>query len=591
MRGLLGSPPNGGVPAGNAALRTGDQVHPGACGARRGAARPTHGLWLALMVVALAVAAASAAGAGEGGPSPKNGAPFLRPQEVMPVPSIEADGADPSMTAFRLRRNLINKKGAEACSMGDQAGKQACLMNPDRECMWTHVMGAGNPSGIEDEYSYCLPCEIDGQKIPCWNINAMVGGLKVLECEMSCPHQQRLIVPEYGCIDSTGFISQSRCFDKAKASKSKCMFIAYKDGKGKRKSTCGPCYVSGTGGWGCPQVGGPGPEPDSKVYHCLSQCDVLCHGPPHCPPTAAPPPLPPPPSPGIVETAADPSEIMLAPRPIPVLPPNPYAIAQAAANAAKAAGWKIGKPPAPRSYFPVIMYRSPSDYIFTPGPGPSKLAYPIPGLVQKDVEMQKAIEAGLVQSGMQVEAGVATPGPPAYAAPLPGFVSGGMSALGMQQERNVAQQWDDHSDNAYYTEEVGAAEEGDETVFDAPPPHPLPQAVLDLVNQAPPSSPDEAQVPAADAAAQDAGMAALSQAQVSDADAAAQSQPQVFWQPQAPDADVAGPQPPPPQPSLAGYGGLPNEALIQVNPALQPMAPGRIPMVEQPRQRWGRQSL
>merc|ERR1719160_1402001 len=147
--------------------------------------------------------------------------------------------------------------------------------------------------------------------------------MKVLECKMSCPHQETLSVPQYGCIDTSGFITKSNCFSKGKSTRSKCMFIAYKVGN-KKKTVCGPCYVSGTGGWGCPKKGGPGPEPDSTVYHCKSKCSKRCHGPPHCPPTVAPPPDPPPPSPGIISTAADPAEIRHAPWPsMPMPTTNP----------------------------------------------------------------------------------------------------------------------------------------------------------------------------------------------------------------------------------------------------------------------------
>merc|ERR1719253_1330631 len=125
---------------------------------------------------------------------------------------------------------------------------------------------------------------------------------------------------------------------------------------------------------------------------CVDQCAVICHGPPGCPPTVAPPPPPPPPSPGVVMTTLpdkdkDPEDVMLiAPAPYAMPTINPYAVAQAAMEAAKKAGWAIGTPPPPKSWDPVIMYRTPTDYMFTPGPPPAMLAAPIPpgmGFLQK----------------------------------------------------------------------------------------------------------------------------------------------------------------------------------------------------------------
>merc|ERR1719261_1120341 len=101
------------------------------------------------------------------------------------------------------------------------------------------------------------------------------------------------------------------------------MFIAYKDKDGEDKASCGPCQLQGSGGWGCPSVGGTGPVDGSTVVSCLSQCDVLCAGPPACPPTVAPPPPPPPPAPGI-QGVSSPEDVMLsAPAPIAMPTVNP----------------------------------------------------------------------------------------------------------------------------------------------------------------------------------------------------------------------------------------------------------------------------
>jgi len=317
--------------------------------------------------------------------APYNGAAFLAPQHLMVLPSRQDDEMDVGLSVTRLLRNVVNSKDASACTVGagDPADKNSCLYKDGRECMWVEYEGRDPNKAIQDKHSHCLPCEIDGQEIPCWNVGAMYGGSQVMACDMTCPHQKRIRQPQYTCSDESGFITESMCFDKGARSGSKCMYIQYTKEDGSSKSTCGPCAVDGTGGWGCPPVGGAGPEDGSKVGYCMSQCDVICMGPPDCPPTVAPPPPPPPPSPGVVTVASDPNEMLKAPAPFDMPTVNPYAIAQAVAEAAKKAGWAIGTPPPPKSYYPVVMYRKPADYLWTPGPPPSALAFPgPPGLLQ-----------------------------------------------------------------------------------------------------------------------------------------------------------------------------------------------------------------
>jgi len=322
------------------------------------------------------------------GQAPYNGAAFLAPMGLAVLPSREADELDPSLSVTRLLRNVVNTKDASACAKGveDPADKDSCLYKEGRECMWVSYETRDPNKAIQDTHSHCLPCEIDGVEIPCWNIGAMYGGSQVMDCQMSCPHQKRIRQPQYTCSDESGFITESQCFDKGARSGSKCMYIAYEKEDGFAKSTCGPCAVDGTGGWGCPPVGGAGPEDGSKVTYCMSQCDVICMGPPDCPPTVAPPPPPPPPAPGVVTVASDPNEMLKAPAPYDMPTVNPYAMAQAVAEAAKKAGWAIGTPPPPKTYYPVVMYRKPADYLWTPGPPPSALAFPAPpGLLQLPV--------------------------------------------------------------------------------------------------------------------------------------------------------------------------------------------------------------
>jgi hypothetical protein len=53
-------------------------------------------------------------------------------------------------------------------------------------------------------------------------------------------------------------------------------------------------------------------------------------------------------------------------------PPDPMAIIEAAREAAKKLGWKVAPPPPPpKVYWPVIYYRSPTDYAYTTGPPPA----------------------------------------------------------------------------------------------------------------------------------------------------------------------------------------------------------------------------
>lgn len=410
--------------------------------------------------------------------APINGASYNLEADLKPLPPIVADQEDPLMTVTRLLPNVVNTKEAEACGGGQAAGKGACLNKPGRECMWVSMI-AKTIDGMNTVKSHCLPCVVDGEDIPCWAPGSNVdGGFVITDCEMRCPHQKTIAEPGYACTDESGFITQPQCFDRGVKSGSKCMFHSYVTADGKNKSICGPCTLPGIGGWGCTAVGDKGPEPDSKVTFCLSQCDVICMGPPDCPPTIAPPPPPPPPSPGIVVTESDPKKMLIAPRAfaMPTLNPNhiikaaldrkkvaswvsfcysqcdgsckiqprcpmtattapgdipvptahpymaeaannmeevaswvkfcdsqcdficsgppycrvepppmtkeqamspganapptlgPYAIIHGKAQEVGVVDWPIGSPPPPQSYYPVVMYRSPMDYMYTPGP-------------------------------------------------------------------------------------------------------------------------------------------------------------------------------------------------------------------------------
>jgi len=295
------------------------------------------------------------------------------------LPSQAADRADAAMSVSRLGHASASELvGPHACDMGDQADEHSCLNVKGRGCMWTRLETRDPLKMVQASNSHCLPCSLEGQELPCWSVGAWMGGKQVTHCSMSCAHQQTLTQANYACSDDTGFITQSQCFDKAARSGSKCMFMAYEDAAGESKASCGPCELAGSGGWGGPQVGQAGPVEGSKVASCMSQCDVLCSGPPGCPPTVAPPPPPPPPSPGVAKVSAPAHEMVSAPAPFAVPTVNPYTVMQAARDAAVRAGYTLGTAaPPPKVYWPVVYYRSPMDYMFTTGPPPLAVEPPL----------------------------------------------------------------------------------------------------------------------------------------------------------------------------------------------------------------------
>lgn len=315
--------------------------------------------------------------------APYSGAPFTIKSALGSLPSHHDDSSSAEMSVYRLTSGGssfdTDTVGPHACDMGDQADAKKCLGVKGRGCMFTRVETRDPLKRVQASNSFCLPCRLEGEAIPCWNVGAWVDGKQVTHCSMSCGHQETVAQPEYACSDDTGFISQSQCFDRAARSGSKCMFIAYEDEAGKRQSSCGPCQLKGSGGWGCPPVGQEGPVEGSSVVSCLSQCDVLCAGPPGCPPTVAPPPPPPPPSPGAMRVSSPQHEMLSAPAPFLAPTANPYAVMQAARDAAERAGFKVATPPPPpRVYWPVVYYRNPIDYWFTTGPPPLDVEPPLP---------------------------------------------------------------------------------------------------------------------------------------------------------------------------------------------------------------------
>lgn len=303
--------------------------------------------------------------------APYSGAPFKVNDGLSSMPSHAADRANAEMSLYRHRSaGASSVVSAHACDMGDQADEKSCLGVQGRGCMWTRVETRDPLKPIQASHSYCLPCRLDDQAIPCWSVGAWVDSSQVTHCSMSCAHQESVSQPDYACSDESGFISQSQCFDRAARSGSKCMFIAYEDQKGERRSSCGPCQLQGSGGWGCPPVDGEGPVDGSRVLSCLSQCDVLCAGPPACPPTVAPPLPPPPPSPGVWRSSSPEHQMVSAPAPFVTPTANPYTIMQAARDAAEKAGYRTVTAAPLKVYWPVVVYRDPMANYYTTGPPP-----------------------------------------------------------------------------------------------------------------------------------------------------------------------------------------------------------------------------
>mmetsp|Transcript_2529 Transcript_2529/g.7476 ORF Transcript_2529/g.7476 Transcript_2529/m.7476 type:complete len:379 (-) Transcript_2529:101-1237(-) len=290
--------------------------------------------------------------------APMSGAPFL-----FSAP-IDFDRIKPGLGLKITRLKPPTKEDATiGCHDGDQASKDKCLTDPGPGCMWTQVETDDPTLMVQASNSFCLPCELDGEELPCWSLGAWFGNMIVKECIMSCGHQKTMAQPYASCAAGPGGGSESECFDRGQGSGSKCMFLVSKDKTGQLKSQCGPCELPGTGSWGCPAEGDKGLD-DQTVVRCKSQCDKPCSGPPDCAPTAFPPPVLPA-NPGIPRVASPKEEMLSAPLGGDSPPPNPMAIVQAAILAAAAAGHPFTTPAPPKTYYPVVMYRTPADYLAT----------------------------------------------------------------------------------------------------------------------------------------------------------------------------------------------------------------------------------
>lgn len=296
--------------------------------------------------------------AAEEAAAPLNGAPFkfarkldfsnVEPRTGLKITKLKPPAAD---------------ELPSGCHDGDQANKDKCLTTPGKGCMFTKVESDDPTLLVQATNSYCLPCELDGEDIPCWSVGSLYGNMVVKECTMSCSHQKRMQQPYHACSEGPGGVSESECFARGDGEVTKCMYLAYEDSNGQVQSQCGPCTLPGSGSWGCPAAGSKGAD-NTTIRHCASQCEKPCAGPPDCAPTITPPPVVAP-NPGVARVASPPSQMLSAPTGGGAVDANPMAVVQAAILAAKAAGHPFTTPAPPKVYFPVVVYRTPADYMAT----------------------------------------------------------------------------------------------------------------------------------------------------------------------------------------------------------------------------------
>ncbi|CAE7682779.1 unnamed protein product, partial [Symbiodinium pilosum] len=152
------------------------------------------------------------------------------------------------------------------------------------------------------------------------------------------------------------------------------------DQHGASKSSCAPCELAGVGNIDCPAMGGKGPEENSTVAACASQCEA--------PRPDAGVTLPPAvTNPGLSRVASNAEEMVSA----PVSPPLPPAEGETAlATRAQVANrmtttTPFGKAP---EYLPMVVYRSPEDAAAAQLPqtaGSAALPWPVelPALLQE----------------------------------------------------------------------------------------------------------------------------------------------------------------------------------------------------------------
>mmetsp|Transcript_127342 Transcript_127342/g.220732 ORF Transcript_127342/g.220732 Transcript_127342/m.220732 type:complete len:355 (+) Transcript_127342:100-1164(+) len=269
------------------------------------------------------------------------------------------------------------------CSAGPDVSRQQCLAKGE-QCMWLET----------ESKNLCLPCKWGEVNIPCVPNNAVFGGKKVKKCAMKCAHQQ-VISKVSACTDVSGSVTADECFAKGSSALTKCMWTKYKTRDEQMKTICGPCVVDGVGTIPPYGMGNLGPEPGSQVHGSASMCEtnansygVPCGGPnnvaavTNCRPT----PLPPFPTAG----AGPPENFGIkvdanSPQWFASFVPAPFdlpAYSEAAAAAARAAGWPAGSVLPPDA--PVLVFGPPPLQGPTLPPGLKAMYGPnpigIPGL-------------------------------------------------------------------------------------------------------------------------------------------------------------------------------------------------------------------
>ncbi|CAJ1351122.1 unnamed protein product [Effrenium voratum] len=306
------------------------------------------------------------------GYAPANGAPFLEPAELekLPEPREDLMAAEYLVSRVNGVASSFQQGSAHACDDGQHASKNRCLTHENRQCMWVRLHSHDPRPLVPKETAFCMPCQLDQTELPCWNSGAWLGGSQVVECEMSCLHQKRVMQPQYSCTDFTGVDSQTSCFGRGDQTNSKCMFLTYQDQHGATKSSCAPCELQGVGNIDCPVAGGKGPEDNSTVTVCASQCEAPR-------PDAHLALAPSSSNPGLSRVTAGEEEMVSA----PVSPPLPPAEGETAlATRAQVAGMMTTTTAyglAPK-YFPMVVYQSPEDHAVTKLQPPSEqLPWPV----------------------------------------------------------------------------------------------------------------------------------------------------------------------------------------------------------------------
>jgi len=306
--------------------------------------------------------------------APAGGAPFLQPQPLQELLEPEQDAMRPDLLVARLTGSKAPswKTGpAHACDDGNKAGKNRCLTVPNRQCMWVRLKSHDPRPFVQDEAAYCMPCELDGEEMPCWNSGAWLGASQVQECEMSCLHQKRVLQPQYSCTDFTGVDSETSCFGRGTQSNSKCMFVSYLDTHGAQKSSCAPCDLKGAGRISCPSPGSKGPEDNSTVATCNSQCEAPRPEAGVVLPAAVT-------GPGLGRVTSAEDAMLSAPVSPPLAPAEDETALATRAQVIAGITTPAPYPPPPPKFSPLVVYKSPQDYkATTVGPLPEKLDWPV----------------------------------------------------------------------------------------------------------------------------------------------------------------------------------------------------------------------